>query len=401
MAAKTKDTEKGSNKAESDHRPDPKIIELYEYKVKDGRICVLCGKWLDRPHERSAKHEKQVAYVMDLDETNKAIYLKSCRTWVEENMMQRGGAKRKAEEALEQDRDGKARDDDQEDAEPESSGEVMSDALEEKPAQDDLASVDEDTIATTLNALLPPARSNSDNEHDGDRDDDGLQAASDNDAANHDDMLTDNGQDNDDNMTATVEYDSDIEEREPIQELMVVNAGNRRIGMQVCHHTTAFEIVSTIALEMRLMVRQTALVRGSDMLVFNSGCIQQGHTAGTWKAWKLPLALEQRQEPPRAPDEELDRVEDKRCDACQQGWVHTCESHEGELGKSQEEENLLMSGEDRDVVLLQVERSRDKITWQVYKDCTVGSFLDEYAMVKRVRRSALTVFEEIGNDKDH
>ena len=395
-SAQRKEGGKENRKSAADEdkeRPDPSIIQLYELKVAEGRICILCGKWLDRPHENSVRHRKNVAYVLELDSVNQGLYRRSCTTWVEENMLKREGAKRKnqgaepAEESAEKEQ--KVEEDEEEE-----SWEVLSEAVVEA-AKSEPHTEDEDTIASTLNALLPPALSASDNEHDGDDNNDSMLAADDDDAATPDeDARHDN-----DGLPPTESCESDLEPLEAISGLMVVHAGNRKIGLRICHHTSSYDIIATIALEMRLMVRQTALVRGNDMFVFNSGNMQPAHACGVWKAWKLPLAMEHRPEPPRQADEELDRVEDKRCEHCIRGMVHVQEEEQNEHHLSNEAELELMQGEDHNVALLILERPRDTITWQVYQSSTIGQFLDEYAAVKRVKRSALMVFNELPDDQ--
>ena len=59
----------------------------------EGRICALCGKWIDAAHLQSARHQKQLKRFLDYSEENCKIYAHSRTTWVKENMLkpERGG----------------------------------------------------------------------------------------------------------------------------------------------------------------------------------------------------------------------------------------------------------------------------------------------------------------------
>ena len=118
---------------------------------------------------------------------------------------------------------------------------------------------------------------------------------------------------------------------------MVVHVGNRKLGQG------------------SVTPPQTSLVRGADVLIFNSGSTKPSYAKRDWKAWKLPLALEHRAEAAREADEELDRVEDKRCGDCQSGMVPIHVDPQMQPALANDEELVRMRGEDKDVTLFVLE----------------------------------------------
>ena len=396
-----RETEATKNIPSAD-RPDPSIVELCELKTDEGRVCILCGKWLDPQHERAAKHRKQVAYVLELDETNRRIYRSSCKTWVMEHLLQRGGGKKKNEQTPQQEKEkaenGIPPTDQSENLETDFGFEVIADEPAESGTalEPSLSEDDDKTVAEGLALLLHLARSSSDSHHERNSynhhsaDNDAAAAADDRTTRHYDE---DNETARDSDLASTVQYESDIDIEPQPEGLMIVIAGNRRVGFQTCRHTTAADVISTIAHEMRLMTRQVALVKGPEMLAYSSGRLLPEQLAGVWKAWKLPISKEHRQEAGQQEDKEPDRIEDERCCICSQGRV-CVEEEEDELWTC-EEETTRLEGEDLDVITLTLERPRDTIWWQAYKNTTVQAFLDEYAAVKRVKRSALQAFEEL------
>ena len=386
-----RETEATKNISSND-RPDPSIVELYELKTDEGRVCILCGKWLDPQHERAAKHRKQVAYVLELDETNRRIYRNSCKTWVIEHLLQRGGGKKKKEQIPKQE-ETKVKieahlTDQKENLETDFGFEVIADVPADSSTalEPSLSEDDDKTVAEGLALLLRPARSSSDSHHkrnsnDGHHADNDAAAAADDHTTRHHDDRDETAQDND--LASTVQYESDIDIEPQPDGLMIVIAGNRRVGFQTCRHTTAADVISTVAFEMRLMTKQIALVKGNEMLASCSGRLFPEQLAGVWKAWKLPISKEHRQEAGQPEDKEPDRIEDERCCICSQGRVCVEEEEEAELWTC-EEETVRLAGEDLDVITLTLERPRDTIWWQAYRNTTVQAFLDEYAAVKRV-----------------
>ena len=141
-----------------------------------------------------------------------------------------------------------------------------------------------------------------------------------------------------------------------------------------CEHIEASELVTSLALRMKLMARQVAVLRGTQMIVFNSGRLNPAELAGGgWKMVKLlPVATGYRTSITTLKNHSDDCL-DLRCHRCG-GEVPVGPAGDAEeppLDALQEKE--AMRANDQDVLVLRVHRARDTVHWQVGRGTTVGA----------------------------
>ena len=175
---------------------------------------------------------------------------------------------------------------------------------------------------------------------------------------------------------------------------MFIEIGRRTIATSTCPHMDVTDLIARIAIDLRITTRQTALIKAGEMLVFTSQLPCRGLCGWpSWRATKLPVAHGAQKQV----GQEVGIPDDVWDHRCQQ-----CKGHEGdgeradEFGDlSTEQELAKMQEEDHNVVVIQMERARDTIYWQVHKSMKVKQMLDQYAAIKRIKRSPLSLFAEM------
>ena len=363
-------------------------------KVNGADVCALCGKWIDKYHLNSAKHKKNLKHYLDYDIPNQRIFARSCSIWVLENMTStsRGGAAeaKKKQESPETSSDGGGFDEDvgfTDELDPAELKELQ-DWMEEQAekAQGTEKDKTQDShLALSLLDLLGPLPA-ADNDH---------ELAD----CRHDEMhdfgegdISECAQSEGSNET-TVK----LEDRAPEEALsspgpMIVRAGHRVFACHICQHTQAVSVLASLAITMRLHTSGTALIRDKDMIVPSSHELDPLRVAGLgWQFVKLPIAAEHKQpawdDCPRA-DIEID----ERCHVCGGTGL---QPPRPETTLSTKEERQAMSDNDADIVLLTIERARDTLVWQAKRGVEVAGLRSHYALVKRIRRSSITIFRQL------
>ena len=135
------------------------------------------------------------------------------------------------------------------------------------------------------------------------------------------------------------------------------------------------------------------------MLVFNSQLMEHGIRGWpAWKVLKLPIAHGAQLATGREATT-VDEVWEQQCARCL-GTAHLEPTTNEEVeGPPIEWEQGQMEAEDKNILLLCIERARDAVFWQVQQGTTAGQLLAQYAQVKRVRRSSLKLFDNMKEDE--